>query len=81
MISEWTRHTLVIEQLEKAHAQAALDAAVARSDHTPRGSLLTFLGLAQTVMRLARRVTPAAVDWPGLTRERPATDQRSDQSR
>lgn len=61
MISEWTRHTLVIEQLEKAHAQAALDAAVAQSDRTPSVPRLTFLGLAAAVRRLAGRVAPAAV--------------------
>ena len=57
MISEWTRHTLVIEQLEKAHAQAALDAAVLRMGRTPHGSRLTVFSLVEAV----RRLTPAAL--------------------
>ena len=61
MISEWTRHTLVIEQLERAHTQVALEAATLRGDRTPSGPRLTVAGLAEAVRRLIRWYAPAPI--------------------
>ena len=60
MISEQARHNLVIEQLEKAYAQAALDAAVLRGDRTPSGPRLTVASFVETIRRLTGWLTQAA---------------------